>query len=303
MSNELLIISGDFNIHMDVSNNPDTIRFRDFLDLMGLVQHVKRPTHEKGHILDLIITRQCDNIVATEPWPERYFSDHAAIMCEFTTVRPVQKAKHAEYRKLKSIDMQQFVKDIRNSDLCMGPPSDLDRLVDCYNRTLSSLLDKHAPVLTRHVATRVCPPWFNDVIMQAKRDRRKAERRWRARRLPEDLASFRAKRNHAIHVMNNARLDYYKQLIKDNGEDQSKLFRASKRLLNMQPDKVLLPYTNALTLANEMGEFFVHKITSIRVKLTADHLSDIEGDERTDLSNADIIYLESWQTSKVHVTS
>ena len=26
MSSELLIISGDFNIHMDVSNNPDTIR-------------------------------------------------------------------------------------------------------------------------------------------------------------------------------------------------------------------------------------------------------------------------------------
>ena len=70
-----------------MSNNPDTIRFRDLLDSMGLVQHVKRPTHEKGHILDLIITRQCDNIVATEPWPERYFSDHAAIMCEFTTVR------------------------------------------------------------------------------------------------------------------------------------------------------------------------------------------------------------------------
>ena len=31
---------------------------------------------------------------------------------------------------------------------------------------------------------------------------------------------------------------------------ESKLFRASKRLLNMQPDKVLPPYTNALTLGN-----------------------------------------------------
>ena len=36
--------------------------------------------------------------------------------------------------------------------------------------------------------------------------------------------------------------------------------------------------------------FFVHKITSIRAKLTADHLPDVEGDERSDLSNADIIY-------------
>ena len=56
----------------------------------------------------------------------------------------------------------------------------------------------------------------------------------------------------------------------------------------MQPDKVLPPYTNALTLANEMGEFFVHKNTSIRAKLTEGDLSDVEGDERTDVSNADI---------------
>ena len=56
--------------------------------------------------------------------------------------------------------------------------------------------------------------------------------------------------------MNEARLGYYKQFIKDNGDDQSKLFRASKRLLNMQPpDKVLPPYTNAFTLANKLCEF------------------------------------------------
>jgi hypothetical protein len=114
-------------------------------------------------------------------------------------------------------------------------------------------------VLTRHVATRVRPPWFNGVILQARRDRKKAERRWRARRLLEDQASFRAKTHYAIHVMNEAELGYYRQFTKDNGDDQSKLFRASKHLLNMQPDKVLPPYTNALTLANEMGELFFTK--------------------------------------------
>ena len=103
MSSEPLIISGDFNIHMDMSHNPDTIRFRDLLDSMGLMQHVKRPTHEKGHTLDFIITRQCDNTVATEPLPERYFSDHAAVICELTTTRSKQSVKHAEYRKLNDV--------------------------------------------------------------------------------------------------------------------------------------------------------------------------------------------------------
>ena len=145
-----LIIYGNFNFHMDVSHDSQTIHFSDLLDSMGLVQHVKQPTHEKSHTLDLIITRECDNIIAKEPLPERYFSDHAAVICELTTARPVQKVKHAEYRKPKSIEMQELVKDFHNSNLRIDSASDLDTLVDCYNKTIASLLDKHAPVQSRH---------------------------------------------------------------------------------------------------------------------------------------------------------
>ena len=94
----------------------------------------------------------------------------------------------------------------------------------------------------KHVTTRVRPPWFNNDVIEARRDRRKAERRWRAIRLPAELAAFKAKRNHTIFVMNEARRNYYKQFIEDNGDNQSKLFIASKRLLlNMQSDKTLPP--------------------------------------------------------------
>jgi hypothetical protein len=58
--------------------------------------------------------------------------------------------------------------------------------------------------------------------MQARRERRKAERRWRSSRLPVDLAGFKAKRNYAIYVMNEARRDYYKAFIEDNDDDQSR---------------------------------------------------------------------------------
>ena len=87
--------------------------------------------------------------------------------------------------------------------------------------------------------------------MQARRGRGKAERRWRASRLPADLTAFKAKKNYAIHVMNVVGSNYYKQFIEEKCDDQSKLFRASKCLLNMQPDKALPHYTDALTLASE----------------------------------------------------
>lgn len=69
--------------------------------------------------------------------------------------------------------------------------------------------------------------------------------------------------------MNNARRTYYSQLIEENGSNQSKLFRESKRLLNIQADETLLPHTNAVKLTNGMGEYFVHKITAKRSKLAA----------------------------------
>ena len=78
-------------------------------------------------------------------------------------------------RKLKSIDFNSFKKDIFSSTLCQTPPDNLDRLIDCY--MLSNVLNKHAPLRTRHVLLRPRVPWFSMQIRDAKRQRRKAERR------------------------------------------------------------------------------------------------------------------------------
>ena len=73
--------------------------------------------------------------------------------------------------------------------------------------------------------------------------------------------------------MNEARCTYYKEFIDASSSDQSKLFRASKSLLNLQADKSLPPHTDASVLANEMGEYFIHKIVAIRSQLAGDTVS------------------------------
>ena len=171
----------------------DAIQFRDLLDSMGLQQHEKQPTHIHGHTLDLLITRQSDVIVAKEPEIERYFSDHAVVLCDLRTAVSASKVTHAEFRKLKAINKQQFLEDIRNSSLYRDPPNTLDELVECYNNTLRSVLDKHAPVRARHLKSQSRPPWFNDEIVKARRERRRAERKWRASWLNSDLTVFKAK--------------------------------------------------------------------------------------------------------------
>ena len=51
-----LILTSDFNIHMDNPENPDTIIFNDFLESFGLTNLVSFPTHQSNHTIDLMIT-------------------------------------------------------------------------------------------------------------------------------------------------------------------------------------------------------------------------------------------------------
>ena len=59
---EELLIVGDFNIHDDPPNN-ESQGFLDILNANGLTQHVTSPTHQKGHTLDLVITREQSNLL------------------------------------------------------------------------------------------------------------------------------------------------------------------------------------------------------------------------------------------------
>ena len=59
---EPLIITDDFNIHVNNTNDSDAGKFLDLLASLGLKQHVIGPIHEGGHTLDLVITRQYDQV-------------------------------------------------------------------------------------------------------------------------------------------------------------------------------------------------------------------------------------------------
>ena len=47
---------GDFNIHMDKPEHPDTVTVNDFLESFDLVNYTTFPTHLSRHTLDLVIT-------------------------------------------------------------------------------------------------------------------------------------------------------------------------------------------------------------------------------------------------------
>ena len=263
---EKLVIMGDFNIHVDVAGDKDASKLQDLFESLGLQQHVKGATHIHGHTLDLIVTRQSQSVISM-PQVDRLFSDHFAVTCGLQMPKPATSVKKHNYRNLKAVNIDQLRKDLSDSELCTNPPSSLDVMIGCYNTTLTDILNCHAPLKTRTVTVRRRLPWFNEDIREAKRARRRAEKRWRRTRSSSDFECYKKCRNRVTYLLNNARTAFYKDFIEENSGDQGKLFRATKRLLGQDSGVQFPPHDDEYLLANAMGNFFVKKVSDIRLDL------------------------------------
>ena len=58
-----LLLVGDFNIHVDNHNNPDTITFNKFMESIGIRNHINFTTHTSHHALDLVLMNENDTCV------------------------------------------------------------------------------------------------------------------------------------------------------------------------------------------------------------------------------------------------
>ena len=73
---------GDFNVHWDPQDDTDTRCPFEILRSTNLIQHVQRRTHRQGHILDLVITREGDDLVIGVS-VSSMLSDHFLINIKF----------------------------------------------------------------------------------------------------------------------------------------------------------------------------------------------------------------------------
>ena len=190
--------------------------------------------------------------------------------------------KNHQLQKKKTINLDSFHSDIQASSLCndrqFNTADDLDAFACEYNTTLSALLDQHAPLKTRRRIIRPVVPWYNEFIDNAKRQRKKAERKWRKTKAADDLLDFKSKRNHVTFLMNEARRDFYSEFMAENGADQRKLFNAAKKLLGIKNEPLFAEHLDKTIIANDIGRYFVRKVENIRNEIDTTPISQSDRD-------------------------
>ena len=177
--------------------------------------------------------------------------------------------------------MESFKKDVSETSLCqrlldghfITSTEDLKKLVADYNNTPSNLPNHHAPLKSKTVRKRPSVPWYMTEIGAAKRPRRKAERKWRRTGLHEDFIAFKSQRNRTTYLMNASRKTFYADFVTENSTDQGKLFRAAKKLLSMKEELCFPNYSDKTILVNDIADFFVSKIDTIRSNIDVLSLS------------------------------
>lgn len=127
VNNELLIITGDFNLHIDNLNGNATAA--SFIDLLGLCQLVAEPTHQRGHLLDLIITKSTTKNLLTDVRVQfDHPFDHAVVTTRLSVPRPAPTEILVNHRKLKAIDLNAFKSSVCSSTIT---PSIIDAFDKC----------------------------------------------------------------------------------------------------------------------------------------------------------------------------
>ena len=222
-----LIMLGDFNIHMDKPEHPDTVTFNDFLESFDLFNYTTFPTHLSRHTLDLVITNSHGLIKSIEQG--HYLSDHCFIDITLHVNRIEPIKKQIKFCKLKNINSTQLHLDLR---ACLeDQPGELDDQVDQYNTKLWEVLDKHAPVIETKIRDSHHQPWFNDKIKNEIILRRKKERIWLKEQSEYTLNAFYTQWRHVANIIKTKQHQYYKEIIQENCNGYKAIYNIANSLL------------------------------------------------------------------------
>ena len=268
------LICGDFNIHLNRTSSPQTVKFLDLLDEFDLHTSVPLiPTQMMGNTLDLILSdsgllNQITNVSVENHLP--LLSDHYPIYF-FTDIGDSTKlSDHFNQRTVrhyKNIDLEKFQTDlvsITSSNLQCTPDS-FAHAISLYNNSLQQCLDKHAPATRSKVVHRDRPSWMDEEYVLERAKRRKFERKYKRTRcfidkrlldiqtrICKDLAV--AKRTHGL-----------KQKIISHCNSQKSLFSLLNDMSGNSKGHILPDiYGDMELLSNEFNNFFVNKVTNIR---------------------------------------
>ena len=256
-----LIISGDFNLHVNDISDADAVFFLEAITALGLSQHVKSPTHNKGNTLDLIITEESTQVKVTRCVPLDFISDHRLVACELN-IKKEHSVKN-EITTNKLVSNASHVIRLEWNDTDVLNAGDLETAINAYTRESGRVKELIYKSKTTKLAVRKKVPWYNEDVFQQKKIVRSRERAWIKYGENHHWLAYKCERNRYKNL-----ISYLKQnvittkIVKAEGnvKDLYSIVNNITEHTGSNP----MPKKDDQTLADEFADFFLEKIKKIR---------------------------------------
>ena len=114
-----------------------------------------------------------------------------------------------KYRSYSRIDASALRSDLFSSDLLINPASNTSQLYEQHYNTLTSLIDKRAPLKTTNRSHQTNNPWFCNRLLYHKQRKRQLERLWRKEGSPLRRSALRQQINIFNRLVSSAKAQYF----------------------------------------------------------------------------------------------
>ncbi len=235
--------------------------FLQLVDSFNFMQFISNPTHEQGHILDLVLSLGLP--ICNVDVLNYGLSDHMPVIfnvimqCKPALAqsgvfcsRLITTSTAVEFSEI--YNSSSFVNVIECPSLSLGP----DELLILFNSVCSDILDVVAPYKVRKPKLNPTP-WLNNYTCALRQECRKAERKWRKDKLQVSLQFMRQCFSDYQAAVRTARQNYFSKVIAQNYNAPAALFSTINRLLNPAGCSTLTP---SLEVCEMFQTFFVEKV-------------------------------------------
>ena len=162
-------------------------------------------------------------------------------------------------RQGRKVNLEALRDDFHNSPLLVNPPSDLTEMFSCYDDTLRSLVDKHAPFADVTLHAHPNAPWYDSRCQVEKAKTRRLERAYRRVKNEESFRAWRSQSRYLRYVLREQYVEHWSRTLSSNLRDPSVLWSKIGVLLN-PPNTT----SDSTFSADEFADFFQTKIDKIR---------------------------------------
>ena len=154
-------------IYRHVDNpNDNTKELNNLLDTFDLSQHISGPTHNRGHTLDLFITKGFESSLLSAN--DVALSDHLCIFLELKiTPVPLIRSQTVKKRHINESTSTLFMEAFSLAPTLSS--ASVNDLLDNFNSKSLKAIDAVAPTRTKLISGKKKAPWRNAPSVKTKK--------------------------------------------------------------------------------------------------------------------------------------